>query len=400
MDKLYDALVIGGGPGGAAAAICLAQAGWTVVLLERQAFPRRKVCGEYVSATSRPLFRRLGIERVFDDLAGPLVRRVGLFAGATQCSAPLPRPDRRMGNWGRALAREHLDTLLLREAASAGVDIRQPWSALELTREGEAFRCQAQPRGGFQTHSLRARIVVTAHGSWEPGTLPTQPPRPRLRAGDLLAFKAHFRGSDLPEDLMPLLAFSGGYGGMVHCDAGRVSLSCCIRRDRLAALRQTSGSSAGSAVLDYVLESCRGARQALANATQDGAWLSAGPIRPGIRLQAPPGIFPVGNAAGEAHPAVAEGISMAVQSAWLLAEQLIRWRRQGGQARGLGRVGQAYAGAWRRSFSMRLHASQAVAHWAMHPGAVASTLPAVRCFPSLLSWGAQWSGKTRRVVRG
>ena len=51
----YDAIVIGGGPGGATAALLLAQAGWSVGLLERKVFPRRKVCGEYLSATNWPL---------------------------------------------------------------------------------------------------------------------------------------------------------------------------------------------------------------------------------------------------------------------------------------------------------------------------------------------------------
>jgi 2-polyprenyl-6-methoxyphenol hydroxylase-like FAD-dependent oxidoreductase len=115
-------------------------------------------------------------------------------------------------------------------------------------------------------------------------------------------------------------------------------------------------------------------------------------------LPAPRGIFPVGNAAGEAHPVVAEGISMALQSAWLLAEQLNAWRRQGAKPEFLDRVSLAYAAVWKRSFLTRLRVSRAVAQWAMHPSAVVGALPAVRCFPGLLSWGARWSGKAQCVV--
>ena len=122
---------------------------------------------------------------------------------------------------------------------------------------------------------------------------------------------------------MPLLAFPGGYGGMVHSDSGRVSLSCCIRRDVLQALR-TGGEprSAAEAVFQHIRESCAGVRRSLERAVLDGAWLAAGPIAPGIRTRYADGIFRVGNAAGEAHPIVAEGISMAMQSAWLLAGAL------------------------------------------------------------------------------
>jgi flavin-dependent dehydrogenase len=403
MDKQYDALVIGGGPGGSAAAILLARAGWSVALLERKEFPRRKVCGEYASATNRPLFRHLGVLEAFDRLAGPAVQRVALFAGATACSAPLPPTNGSQVIWGRALAREHLDALLLGQAARVGVDVRQPWSVIDFVQEGDAYLCSTRPSSAVGIGSdgirvVRARIVVAAHGSWEPGRLPTQPRRPPPRPSDLLAFKAHFRGSELAEDLMPLLAFPGGYGGMVHCDGGRVSLSCCIRRDQLARLRRRRDAPAGSIALEHILESCRGVRQALEPAALDGAWLSAGPIRPGIRLAAPPGLFPVGNAAGEAHPVVAEGISMALQSAWLLTERLVLWRRQGGSISALDRVAQSYAAAWRRSFGMRLRVSQAAAHWAMRPGAVVGTLPAIRSFPTLLSWAARWSGKARCVV--
>src|SRR5947209_395718 len=140
MRDIHDALVIGGGPAGATVALLLARAGWSVVLLERKTFPRRKVCGEYLSATSLPLLDQLGVGTTFRALAGPPVSRVGLFAGEVVLSAELPRPGGR-AEWGRALAREHLDTLLLTEAARAGVEVRQPWSAVALRAEDDRYLC-------------------------------------------------------------------------------------------------------------------------------------------------------------------------------------------------------------------------------------------------------------------
>jgi flavin-dependent dehydrogenase len=398
MSTEYDAVVIGGGPGGATAALLLARAGWSVALLERKEFPRRKVCGEYLSATNYPLLERLGIAGDFREIAGPEVRRVGLFAGTTVTTAELPRPNGPTTSWGRALGREHLDTLLLAQAARAGVDVRQPWSAVALTKEGHLYSCQAKAQDTAARVTLSARVVIAAHGSWETGSLPTQTRRVPARASDLIAFKAHFRNSDLPTGLMPLLVFPGGYGGLVHCDDGRVSLSSCVRRDTLACLRRGVGGGAGEAVLEHIRASCRGVRQALAGAAREGEWLAAGPIRPGIRLRRLGGVFAVGNAAGEAHPAVAEGISMAMQSAWLLAARLIAWRAAGSVGDELPAVGTNYARAWRRSFAPRLYASAALAQWAMRPMAVTGALPLVRCFPPLLTWAARWSGKATTVV--
>src|SRR5206468_2565576 len=93
----FDAVVIGGGPGGATTALLLAQAGWSVALIERKTFPRRKVCGEYLSATTLPLLAEIGLADAFTLQAGPEVRRVGLFAGKLVLHSALPRPA---GGWG------------------------------------------------------------------------------------------------------------------------------------------------------------------------------------------------------------------------------------------------------------------------------------------------------------
>lgn len=229
--------------------------------------------------------------------------------------------------------------------------------------------------------------------------MPTQGLRRAPRASDLFGFKAHFHHSALPPDLMPLLAFPGGYGGMVHTDCGRVSLSCCIRRDQLEQCRQRSPqANAGEAVLAHIGLSCKGVALALSSATLCGAWLSSGPLRTGIRTFGRDGIFPVGNAAAEAHPIVAEGISMAIQSATLLCGQLLARpdvRSDPSRSRQLLEgIRQDYAIAWRRNFSQRLYLAALFAHVFMRPVSSRIATQLLAYFPRLLTEGSRWSGKT------
>jgi flavin-dependent dehydrogenase len=187
---------------------------------------------------------------------------------------------------------------------------------------------------------------------------------------------------------------------MVHSDHGRVSLSCCIRRDQLKIARRVAGPvKAGEAVLAHIKESCRGLREALEGARIEDEWLSAGPIRPGIRRCGFDGTFLVGNAAGEAHPVVAEGIGMAMQSAWLLCECLTAGPVGVLSGQVVDAVRRDYAAAWRRTLAPRIHAAALIAHWAMRPVAVASVLPLLRLFPGVLTAGARFSGKATSANR-
>lgn len=399
MGTSFDVVIIGGGPAGSTAATLLAEAGWSVALIERAQFPRRKVCGEFLSATNLPLLQRLGVLEAFLERAGPEIKRVGLFARDVAVIARMPQPRKIGGGYGRALAREHLDGLLLERAAQVGAEVWQPWSAVNLREGAKGFICQVVSKNGGDVRELRARLVIAANGCWETGNLPWQIQRHRTRDSDLLGFKAHYAQAGLPSDLMPLLVFAGGYGGMVRTESGLVSLSCCVRRSYLERIRkQHPRESAGTAVFRHIRDSCGEARRSLAGATLHGAWMSVGPIRPAIRQRPRPGIFLVGNAAGDAHPLVAEGIGMAIQSAWLLCRRLIQECDTALSEAALERLSRDYEREWRSNFVPRIRAAACFAHLATSPAASEFSLLLLRLFPSLLGVGATWSGKARLVA--
>ena len=333
----------------------------------------------------------------FTDSAGHYLSQVALMQGEQIIMADLPAAAHYRHAWGRALGRETLDTLLLEQARATGVVVVQPWSVQEIAGVAGDHHCSIRASGSDEKRTLNAPILIDAQGSWE--ALPSGRSARRLgrKPSDLFAFKANFQGSTLDTGLLPILSFNGGYGGMVLADQDLGTLACCIRADRLEMCRRESpGLSAGEAVEAYLKRECHGVAAALASAKRVGAWIASGPIDSGIRLNKDDTLFRIGNAAGEAHPIIGEGMSMALQSAWLLCAQLLRspprharfsdtdWQRS---------VQHRYMAEWRRHFSFRLSLAAAFAHVAMRPRLASPLLAVLRRWPALLTQGARWAGK-------
>jgi 2-polyprenyl-6-methoxyphenol hydroxylase-like FAD-dependent oxidoreductase len=396
MQTSFDAVIVGGGPAGSTAAILLAQAGWRVALIEKERFPRRKVCGECIAASNLPLLEALGVGAAVTAAAGPELRQVALMRGHRSVVAGLPPAGDGKLRWGRALGRETLDSLLIERARVSGVQVMQPWSVRSVDGGPGDWRCAIRSVDSKELLTLRAAVAVDAHGSWE--AMPCERTHLSCSGSDLLAFKANFLGSSLKPGLLAVLSFDGGYGGMVLADQGELTVACCVRRDQVMAVRRGSpGLTAGEAVQAMLQQQCTGVQVALRDASRKGPWLAAGPLAPGIRLRSHDQAFRIGNAAAEAHPIIGEGMSMAFQSAWLLCAQLLGAgdrRKNAGDVTWQRAVGQRYAADWRRQFALRLRLASAFAQLAMRPGLASPLLALVGAWPGLLPLGAKWGGKT------
>jgi flavin-dependent dehydrogenase len=300
--------------------------------------------------------------------------------------------------WGRALGRETLDTRLRDAARAAGVVVHQPCAVQALSGAPGGWRATLRTPGASGTQAIEAQVVVLAHGSWErlPGERAADPPH---RARDLLAFKANFRGAAIEPGLLPVLAFPGGYGGMVLAEEGLLTLACCIRRDRLEAARAAAPTVPAGLVVEALLRrELAGVAQALEPAQRVGPWIAAGPLRPGVRLRTDDALLRIGNAAGEAHPIIGEGISMALQSAFVLARALLAHGDAAAAAAGHAALAAGHARAWRRAFAPRLWLAASFAQAAMRPRASALLLALARAWPGLLTEGARHGGKVHSVA--
>jgi len=396
MTAFHDAVIIGAGPAGSTAAILLAKAGWSVALVEKQPFPRRKVCGACIGAGNLPLLTTLGVGDEFARLAGPELREVALYCGEQAVRAPMPRLRGTAHPWGRALGREAFDLLLLERATALGVAVHQPASLATVEGIAGAYRCEVEGPADGENAELRAPVLIMANGSW--GRDAAAEHRTGKRPGDLFAFKANFSGARLARGLLPVLSFAGGYGGLVIAEGGLLTLAGCIRRDALATCRSVArGLAAGEAFEGWLCRSTAALREVLAGARREGPWLGTGPLQPGIRRlwNRTDGRFYVGNAAAEAHPLIGEGITMALQSAGLLCAALIAAGRERRSADALRRVAGAYEGEWRNAFAPRLHWAAAFAHLAMKPAIAPIAWPILSWAPRLMTILARRAGKAR-----
>lgn len=165
-----DVIVVGAGPAGSATAHRLASAGRDVLLLERAAFPRDKVCGDGLTPRAVRSLVTMGVD--ISPEAG-WARNRGLRIVANGRTYELPWPTlERFPDFGLVRARMELDEILARHAAAAGARLVERTKVLGPTRDDRTGRVTgvlAQPtddRGrpvGPQV-AYRAPVVVAADG--------------------------------------------------------------------------------------------------------------------------------------------------------------------------------------------------------------------------------------------
>src|SRR5436190_182978 len=134
----YDCIVIGGGPSGSTTAALVADAGYRVLLLERDVEPRRKV-GESLMPETYWVFERLGVLDAMKK--GPFVQKVGVqfVSSSGRESSPFlfTRHDPRECSRTWHVERAKFDQFLLDNAAKKGVEVRRGVRVLEVIFEGD-----------------------------------------------------------------------------------------------------------------------------------------------------------------------------------------------------------------------------------------------------------------------
>jgi flavin-dependent dehydrogenase len=288
----YDVIIAGAGPAGSACAITAAGAGARVLLLDKDRFPRHKVCGEFVSPESLGLLEGLLGERKL--AAYPAVNSARIFVDGKSLTVPVSPA-------AQTIPRFDLDVALFRAAQQAGARTEEG-AMIQQVRKLEIFEVETADR------KFTASAVVNATGRWSKLT------QFEVTESDKwLGLKAHF-GEALPPPSVDLYFFSGGYCGVTPVDANTVNACAMVRADVARSLEEVFAKE------PRLWQRSRNWRPLFPPVTTSPLYFR----EPETDTN---GMISVGDAAGFIDPFAGDGISLALQSGTLAAKSIIQFVR-------------------------------------------------------------------------
>ena len=344
---MFDVAIVGAGPAGATCAAFCAEAGLRVVLLERETFPREKVCGDCLNPSCWPVLERLGVEQRARALPhGKLLRVEFLAIGGRTVSVDLPEGAE------IAVKRSLFDHLLMTRAAEAGAEVRQATTVQQILFERDAWQISANEE------VLQARVIVAADGrnSTVARLVGALPPASKERVG----LQTHI---PLPAEFgerVVLQFLPEGYSGQAPVGKGELNVCLVAAPAKLEALKSWAAGHFGLA--------------------PDHSWRTITPLRRAPVTAAYRRLFFVGDASRVVEPFTGEGIYYALHSGELAAHAAIALIRSGDEATAT----RKYAAAHDQLYRGRLWVNRLARTAVLSPRATSMLLRAAVIRPALL----------------
>lgn len=356
LKSSYDCVVIGGGPAGSTAATLVAEAGHSVLLVERDKMPREHV-GESLMPESYWVFERLGVLEQL--VASRFSRKVGVqFVNNTgRESQPFffrshdPRPCSETWHVDRA----EFDKMLFDNAAAKGAHARDGVRVVDIAMRGNRATGVHVVHSGGVEQRIDSQVVIDASGQQTllAGKLGLRRVNPDLKKA---AIWRHYRGAERDESgggvktiILHTSDKSAWFWYIPQAD-DLVSVGCVGDNDYLL-----KGRGKPEQVFQEELAKCEGVQQRVEGAEALDDLRVAKEFSYMTEQSAGDGWVLVGDAWGFIDPVYSSGVYFALQSAMLAADAVSEGLKQGDTSA-------AQLGKWEPEFKAATHSVRKLVH--------------------------------------
>ncbi len=333
-----DVVIVGGGLAGLISAIHLSKHGIDVLVIEKNAYPKHKVCGEYISNEVLPYLQSLGADPL--KLGATKITRFMLSTPKNKViEAKLP-----LGGFG--ISRYTLDHTLAQKTKENGVNIVQD-TVIDIKFLNDEFSVITK-----NGRNYKAKIVIGAHG--KRSTVDVALNRDFIKnKSPFLAVKTHLKG-DFPNDLVALHNFKGGYCGISKVENNHIN--ACYIADFKSFQKLKNIQHFQEQVLyknSYLKDVFENSESVFSKplSISQLSFSSKNPVEQHILM--------CGDSAGMIHPLSGNGMSMAIRSAQMVSKLLISYFTGTIKSRII--LEKMYEQAWNNEFKKRLKTGHIVA---------------------------------------
>jgi flavin-dependent dehydrogenase len=307
----WDVIVIGAGPAGALAAHQLAGCHLRVLLVEKQVFPRWKICGSCLNGVALGALEQAGLGHLLDELGAVPLGRICIGLQGRQLELALPA--------GRSLSRGRLDLALCKAAVAAGAVLRSPCEAI-VAGPAPGGR-QVLLRCGDERQITSARVVLLASGLGSPGLGPELPIEMRINPGARVGAGCELEasGSGYGRGTIHMAIGRHGYVGLVRNEVGGLNLAAAFDRPHLIAAGGPAASAAevlAEAGFDPLLEAAA------------ATWRATPALTRRCKPLAAERVLLLGDAAGYVEPFTGEGMGWGLVGALAVVPLVMQGQKE------------------------------------------------------------------------
>jgi flavin-dependent dehydrogenase len=339
----YDVIIIGGGLAGLTSAVHLSKKGMAVLLLEKNNYPKHKVCGEYISNEVLPYLKALGFNP-FDYGAKNITDFTLSTSKSNAISTQLP-----FGGFG--ISRYCIDWELAKKATENGAEICQE-KVIDIQFNNNQFTVFTN-----QDQQFTSEFVIGAFG--KRSNLDVKMKRKFIqKKTPFLGIKAHYKG-DFPENAVELHNFKGGYCGVSKVETGDVNV-CYIANYKSFKKHKNSVDFqqkvlSKNTYLKTIFDDFEMTFEKPITISQV-SFSSKKPVENHILM--------CGDSAGMIHPLAGNGMSMAIRAAQMVSQQILDFKS--GKINSRTSLETQYTKNWNKTFHIRLTSGHIIAKLFQH----------------------------------